>query len=169
MRWVLGKITKQSQVQTIPPPLDATYLAVAMKLAGSTRGTRSVRMSLGSEEHYRVRAWQVHRFSGTPNLGFFRPRLAPYGLRKPTLGSFDRFGRRAAELRPPSSGVVWLHTCAYNASRILAGGHQADCYKLLLSCILASIPDRAYWPRLREAKSRVLLKRVAQEAEEISL
>jgi hypothetical protein len=42
---------------------------------------------------------------------------------------------------------------------IVAGGYQADCYKLHLSCILASIPERVYSPRLREVRSQVFLKR----------
>jgi len=43
-------------------------------------------------------------------LGFFRPRLAPFGLRKPALRSSDRFGQHAVGLGLPSSGVVLLHT-----------------------------------------------------------
>jgi hypothetical protein len=45
------------------------------------------------------------------------------------------------------------------------GGYQANCYKLLPSCILASIPERAHSTRLGEAFTRG----AAQEAEEISL
>ena len=32
-----------------------------------------------------------------PDLGFFRPRLAPYVLRTPTPRSFDRFGQHAVD------------------------------------------------------------------------
>ena len=35
-----------------------------------------------------------------PKVGFFRPRLAPYGLRKPTPRSFDRFGQHAVGFDP---------------------------------------------------------------------
>lgn len=44
-----------------------------MEPAGSTLGAGSVRMALDSEEHYSARAWQVHRFSGTPS----RTRVLP--------------------------------------------------------------------------------------------
>src|SRR5215207_7111936 len=48
------------------------------------------------------------------NHGFFRLKLAPYSLRKPTLRSCDRFGQHARGLRPPSSGGVLLHRGTYN-------------------------------------------------------
>lgn len=38
-----------------------------MEPARTTLGARCVRMPLDSEEHYRARAWQVHRFPGTPS------------------------------------------------------------------------------------------------------
>ena len=61
------KLPNKAKLQAVPSYLDATYLAVAMEGAGSTLGARSVRMALDSEEHYYTRAWQVHRFSGTPS------------------------------------------------------------------------------------------------------
>jgi hypothetical protein len=48
-----------------------------------------------------------------PDLGFFRPRLAPYGLRKPTLRSFDTFIPHAVRSRFTSSGAVLLCRYAY--------------------------------------------------------
>jgi hypothetical protein len=77
-----------------------------------------------------------------PDLGFFRLRLAAYSLLKPTLRSFDRLGQHEVGSRPPPSGVMLPHRHAYKPSGILAGGHQADCYKLLPSCILASVLDK---------------------------
>jgi|SRR5215218_3199513 hypothetical protein len=94
-----------------------------------------------------------------PKVGFFRLNLAPYSIRKPTLRSFDRFGQHGVGSRFTLSGLTLLHRYVYKPKSIVASGYQADCYKLHLSCILASIPERAYSPLLREAKSRVLLKR----------
>ena len=75
-----------------------------------------------------------------PDLGFFRPRLAPTGLRKPTLRSFDKFGPHAVGLSPPSSGVG-LPTGGLEHG-IMAGDYQADCYKVRASFILASVLDK---------------------------
>ena len=44
--------------------------------------------------------------------------------------------------RPPSSSVKLLHRYAYKPSSIIGGGYQADCYKLLSSCILTSVLDK---------------------------
>jgi hypothetical protein len=63
----LVKLPNKAKLQPVPSSHDATYLVVAMEPAGSTLDARSVRMALDSEEHYRGRAWQVHRFSGTPS------------------------------------------------------------------------------------------------------
>jgi hypothetical protein len=101
-------------------------------------------MALNSEEHYHARTWQVQRFSGPQSRTweFLRRRLAPYRLRKPTLGSFDRFDQHAVGLRSSSSGVMLLHRYAYKPSSIVVGGYQDDCYKVLDSCILASVLDK---------------------------
>jgi hypothetical protein len=110
-------------------------------------------MALNSEEHYHARTWQVQRFSGPQSRTweFLRPRLAPYRLRKPTLGSFDRFDQHAVGLRSSSSGVMLLHRYAYKPSSIVVGGYQADCYKVGGSCILAGVLDKgkpaARWGR----------------------
>ena len=103
-----------------------------MEPAGSMPDARSIQMALDSEEHYRARVWQVHRFSGTPSRtqGFFRPRIAPYRLRKLTLRSFDRFEEFAVGSRFTSSGVVLLHRYANKpcyrgwrlSDRLLQGG-----------------------------------------------
>jgi hypothetical protein len=139
------KLPNKAKLQIVSSSLDATYLVVAMERAGSTLGARSVRMALDSEEHYHTRAWQVHRFSGTPSRrwGVLPTEVGPIGLRKPTLRFFDGFGQDAVGLRSTSSGVVLVHRYAYKPSSIVAGGYQADCYKLHLSCILTGVLDRS--------------------------
>ena len=49
------------------------------------------------------------------------------------------------------SGAVSLHRCTYKPLGVAAGDCQADCYKLLSSCILTSVLDKgepvARWGR----------------------
>jgi hypothetical protein len=88
-----------------------------------------------------------------PDLGFFRPRLAPYGLRKPTPRSFDRVGQHAVGLRSTSSGAALLHMCAYNPLSLVAGAVRpiaTSSFDILAS---VRIRERAGSPRPREAKS----------------
>ncbi len=45
-------------------------------------------------------------------------------------------------IRSAWSGAVSLHRYAHKLLSIMAGDYQADCYKLLSSCILASVLDK---------------------------